>query len=292
MYGPGRTFRTNSLGFRNEQEFGIEVPKGKIRIICSGDSFTLGYGVANQDTWCEQLTLLDNRVETVNMGQGGYGADQAYLWYMRDGTRLQHDIHIFAFITDGFLRMKDDNFLGYGKPVFHLKNNSLIASNVPVPRKSYFVPRLTESFYKIKNFRSFELMQRIYAWIRPAQRLSSRPSDDDHVRTVAKKLFQNLGQLHEINKRLFALVYLPAQSDHFESTSNAWRGWLKDLAVENGIIFIDLVEPFRRLPWSKAVKMFRGHYSEEGNQFVASALYRELLLLSDKLKYPPAVNQR
>ena len=28
------------------------------------------------------------------MGQGGYGIDQAYLWYKRDGTKLDHDVQI------------------------------------------------------------------------------------------------------------------------------------------------------------------------------------------------------
>jgi len=75
MYGPGISLRTNSQGFRNDYNFDKSIPAGKKRIICSGDSFTLGYGVDNQHTWCQQLAALDNRIETVNMAQGGYGLD-------------------------------------------------------------------------------------------------------------------------------------------------------------------------------------------------------------------------
>src|SRR5262245_16084642 len=55
MYGPGVYLRTNSQGFRNNHDFDPAVPNGKYRIICSGDSFTLGYGVDNDHTWCQLL---------------------------------------------------------------------------------------------------------------------------------------------------------------------------------------------------------------------------------------------
>ena len=88
MYGPGIALSTNARGFRNEIEFEPHVPVGRTRVICSGDSYTLGYGVGNDQTWCQLLTRFDARIESVNMGQGGYGLDQAYLWYKRDGAVL------------------------------------------------------------------------------------------------------------------------------------------------------------------------------------------------------------
>ena len=57
MYGPGVYLKTNSQGFRNNYDFDTAVPNGKYRIICSGDSFTLGYGVDNDHTWCQLLTV-------------------------------------------------------------------------------------------------------------------------------------------------------------------------------------------------------------------------------------------
>ena len=65
--------------------------------ISSGDSFTLGYGVNNEETWPTAFSKLDERFETINMGQGGYGVDQSYLWYKRDGLEFDHQIHLFAF---------------------------------------------------------------------------------------------------------------------------------------------------------------------------------------------------
>ncbi|MDJ0518252.1 MAG: hypothetical protein QNJ74_19045 [Trichodesmium sp. MO_231.B1] len=122
MYGEGIYFRTNSQSFRNNEDFSINIPSNKIRIICSGDSFTMGLGVSNDQTWCELLTSINQRWQTINMGQGGYGVDQAYLWYKRDGTKFEHNIQIFAFITDDFLRMQSASFMGRGKPLLYLEN--------------------------------------------------------------------------------------------------------------------------------------------------------------------------
>src|SRR5262245_36434568 len=55
MYGPGIYLRTNGQGFRNNHSVSPAVPAKKARIICSGDSFTLGYGVDNDHTWCSRL---------------------------------------------------------------------------------------------------------------------------------------------------------------------------------------------------------------------------------------------
>ena len=85
MYGPNVYLKTNGQRFRNKDDFTVRVPERKIRVICSGDSFTLGYGVDNEHTWCNLLERIDPRIQSVNMGQGGYGVGQAYLWYKREG---------------------------------------------------------------------------------------------------------------------------------------------------------------------------------------------------------------
>jgi hypothetical protein len=50
MYGPGKYLRTNAQRFRNNADFTHSPPQSKTRIICSGDSFILGFGVDNDHT--------------------------------------------------------------------------------------------------------------------------------------------------------------------------------------------------------------------------------------------------
>lgn len=150
MYGPGVYLTTNRLGFRNNHDFDAAVPNGKYRIICSGDSFTLGVGVDDDHNWCQLLISFDPRLETLNMGSGGYGVDKAYLLYKREASKYEHQVHLFAFITDDFYRMQYDTFVGYGKPMIDIKDGALVVKNVPVSQRAYVFPWLTTN---APNFR-------------------------------------------------------------------------------------------------------------------------------------------
>src|SRR5262249_29575432 len=50
IYGPGTVLHTNSRGFRGTDEYTSEVPSGRSRAICSGDSYTFGVDVSDDDT--------------------------------------------------------------------------------------------------------------------------------------------------------------------------------------------------------------------------------------------------
>ena len=69
LYGSGRTVTINQQGFRATREFAKDIPAGKTRILCTGDSFTFGYGVGDSDTWCAQLEKRAPQFEVINMGQ-------------------------------------------------------------------------------------------------------------------------------------------------------------------------------------------------------------------------------
>ena len=160
MYGPGKYLRTNSQRFRNNEDFTQQVPPGKTRIICSGDSFTLGFGVDNDHTWPQLLATRAPNIETVNMGQGGYGADQAYLWYKRDGAPLDHNIQILALISPDFYRMQHSSFNGYGKPMLAVENDHLVTTNVPVPRSmEVWSPKLVRAASALSNLSITRLLR-------------------------------------------------------------------------------------------------------------------------------------
>ena len=100
LYGPGTVVSAGSQAFRGTDWINPKPPKAVDRLICSGDSFTFGYGVGDSDTWCAMLQQ-DHR-QAVNLGVTGYGLDQEYLRYKRDAEPIQHNIHIIALITDSF----------------------------------------------------------------------------------------------------------------------------------------------------------------------------------------------
>ncbi|HEU5182347.1 MAG TPA: hypothetical protein VFW45_16290 [Candidatus Polarisedimenticolia bacterium] len=277
LYGPGKSLTINAEGFRGTAEVGVRVPPGKIRVICSGDSFTLGYGESDEASWCARLAEIEPRLQSVNMGQGGYGADQAYLWYARDGTRLDHDVLIFALIADDFERMRGGEFLGYGKPVLHVRNGTLVTDNVPVPRSSYRFPWLRQHAVHFSRLRTFELI-RVLTRDRGTV---SRPATgvDPELWKVAAEIFKSLRKLADAKGAVPVLAVLPGPDDYRTASSDAWRGALASEPSLEGYLRVDLVEAIRRLPAGQVAGFFNAylHYSEAGNRWVAEQLVAALL---------------
>ena len=279
MYSREDYFTTNSQRYRNAEDFSQEIPAGKVRIICSGDSFTLGFGVDDDHTWCQQLAPIDPRLETVNMGQGGYGVDQAYLWYRRDETKLEHDIALFAFITDDFPRMQSDTFMGYGKPYLSVHDSELTQENYPVPRRSYDASWLTANLHMLQELKTISVLKDVVGDFLPASDPGFATKDHRHTDQVVAKIFESMQQISAENQRQLVLVYLPTLGDYKGTTPLHWRQLVQTEARQRGYLFIDVVEAMQELPLATVEKMFRGggHYSDEGNRFVAEVLYKKLL---------------
>ncbi len=276
LYGKDHYLRTDSRGFRTDHEVEDAVPQGKLRVVCSGDSFTFGQGVANDQTWCHLLSVLDKRLEAVNMGQRGYGVDQAFLWYMRDGRALDHDVHVFAFIGADFSRMRERSRRGYGKPVLSLRNGELVVENVPVPPVERPGPGSFSWIESLaRRLRSVQLAQRL---LDKARRLV-----ESDTREVALEIFETLERVNRDKGSELVLLYLPVQWE-LEGTESRWRLWLESAAGDAGFRYVDLTPEMRGVSPEIAETFFigrsesvdaddAGHYSADGHAWVAERLY-------------------
>jgi hypothetical protein len=285
LYGEGLYLRTNSQGFRANQDYDVTPPPGKLRIICSGDSFTLGYGVDNDHTWCQLLAGLDGRFETVNLGQGGYGIDQAYLWYQRDGTRLQHDVHLFTFITADFWRMRYRTFHGYAKPFLDVRDGELIVENVPVPRTAFYAPWIARNMQLVDRLRTVQLLRSLL----PAGTDSELPGEAQ-TREVLAKIIEELAALNQSKGSLLVIVLLPTQADYASNESGSLRRFLAQELNRQEILYFDLIRDLRQLPPGELPRLFiqegsetheaaGGHYSVRGNEYIAGLLYERLVAM-------------
>ena len=291
MYGPGRYVRTNARAFRNDDEIAAAIPYGKARVICSGDSFTFGQGVANSDTWCERLRQHNAQLETVNMGQRGYGVDQAFLWYMRDGALLDHTIHLFAFIDGDFGRMRSSSHHGYGKPVLRMEGGQIVSDNVPVSRRRYYRPWMSHLGRAAGELRSLQFIQRSRRKLLGPESPSGHASLEE-TRAVALEIFQELRRKNAEKNSVLVLVRLPVRSDIYQESSR-WETWVKTVADTSNLLFVDLAPALRALRSATAETFFipEGspdyidgdlHYNERGHEWIAQTLY-------DRLSELPAV---
>jgi lysophospholipase L1-like esterase len=100
----GVNIRTNAFGFRGAA-IGETAAPGFARIAFVGDSTTLGWGVAEQDTFARQVidTLIrqGRKVDGFNLGVGNYNTSQELSHFLKDGVRLRPDIVVLSyFIND------------------------------------------------------------------------------------------------------------------------------------------------------------------------------------------------
>jgi lysophospholipase L1-like esterase len=100
----GVAVRTNSFGFRGPAIAEKATP-GVARIAFVGDSITMGWGVAEQETFTEQvlaaLKAKGRKVDGFNLGVGNYNTAQELALFRDIGARLKPDIVVLAyFIND------------------------------------------------------------------------------------------------------------------------------------------------------------------------------------------------
>jgi hypothetical protein len=216
------------------------------------------------------------------MGQGGYGIDQAYLWYQRDGVKLNHDILLFAFITGDFYRLQLKNFIGYSKPLLTVRDGRIVIENVPVSKeKAGFSEqmKLGSIFGGFQSFKFFFLLQ----W-----KVKKLGSKDGVLGTdaykVVEKILEDLKETNISKHSELILVHLPTVSDYKgDKHSVSLRKTLKHLSSRKRIIYFDLIDDLNKLSNHFDVEALflygNMHYSSAGNKFIAQALYKKLRLL-------------
>jgi hypothetical protein len=279
FYGPGAHLHTNARGFRGTAQVDVLPPAGLRRIICSGDSFTLGYGVADEDTWCAKLAPLVSDTETVNMGQGGYGIDQAYLWYQRDGLPLEHDVHVLAFIFDDFRRTGESHMLGHGKPLLVVGDDGeLHNTNHPAPDHGYLRRWMLENGHLFRELRSVDLGVRALAKLR-GEGPQETTDDEERIWRVVAAILDRLRVQHAERGSELVLLFLPTPWDSDTDLSLHWRTRVDDYAARHRVRNLDLVAETKRMDAAAVGALFipegepgHPHLSEAGNAWVALRL--------------------
>jgi hypothetical protein len=293
LYGQGRHFTTNRQRFRGSEDYSSAVPEGRVRTIFLGDSFTMGFGVDDSQTYPSLVEAMDPAFQSVNMGMGAYGIGQSYLWYRRDGAALDTHLVVFAFIAHDFARMTLEHYIS-PKPRLSLLNDELIVQNVPVPTSSPLV-HLRKAAREFTYWLDIaKLMRLAIGSFSPAKsRLEeSREAVTGHnfsFAPVGERIFKELAEICRKREQQLFLVYLPTKSDVGRARPVA--EWVHQVAMKHRIPFVDLTPEFEHLQSPERWDMFLpdGHYSPAGNRLVANALIPWLRDLSEFSKWKPTI---
>jgi lysophospholipase L1-like esterase len=115
-------FAINSLGLRDDEDLKVKKPADTQRVVCLGDSFTLGFTVERQDLFVDQLEHWwqeeGRKVQVINAGTEGYSTDQEVSWLLKHGDAWAPDlVLLFAYENDLYYN-GESNYLRFPKPRF------------------------------------------------------------------------------------------------------------------------------------------------------------------------------
>jgi len=244
----GQPLTINSRGLRGP-EYPFEKPAGTRRILVLGDSYTWGYGVADEELFTkllEEKLVADGRAfEVLNCGVSGWGTDQEYLFFREEGTRYSPDVVVLTFFFNDLSEVVASMMYGSAKPLF--LNSDLELGNVPVP------PPWKKQELVVTDVDPFEL---VVAIMKELDRLCVRAG----CRLVVMKFGNSLAPRSE--------RFLEMERQ-FESL----------LARELDVPYLDLDEAFAESgsAGKKLVSVPDGHWNAAGHRETALALHRFLV---------------
>lgn len=305
----------NSAGIRSHREFSTAPDDQTLRIAAFGDSFTLGAGVQNQDTWEEQVSRSGKDIEVLNFGVGGYGFDQAYLRYLHEGKAYHADLVILGMMSENVFRHVNvfrpfyntaysNNLLT--KPRFVLNADDLVLQENPLQTFEDLQRFLDEDEKVLAQFGRYDYhYQKRYRKgpfdFLPSVRLgkillqSVRDTMGDRVLTadgfyntqseafrVTDKIFDEFYRAALVNHSLPVIVIYPDRRDFrgFARKQTTRYEPLLERFRSKGYRFIDLMLAFIKADPTLNVRTLSvdnwGHYSPSANRIVAESLMKYL----------------
>ena len=119
----------NQFGLRAPDDIQLKRTSGRKRVLVLGDSYVWGVG-ASQEELFTAPEVNGTNAELINCGVSGYGTDQEYLFYLREGQKFDVDQVVVAFTlyndVENNLNSKQYSYL---KPYFTLNGDQLVLHN-------------------------------------------------------------------------------------------------------------------------------------------------------------------
>jgi hypothetical protein len=119
----------NQFGLRAPDDIQVKNTSGRKRVLVLGDSYVWGFGASQEELLtARQVYRTDD--EFINGGVSGYGTDQEYLFYLREGQKFEVDEVVLAFtLLNDVANNLGSKQYSYLKPYFTLNAGQLVLHN-------------------------------------------------------------------------------------------------------------------------------------------------------------------
>ena len=283
----------NSLGFRGA-EVATPKPAGRFRVVIIGDSVTLGWGVADDETFSARLEQLMRQkfpqrdVDVVDLGVGGYDTRQEVALLKRNLSVLEPDLVLVGFYSNDVPDAAEDQGPSGGG------GTTIAAANPQAGQILHMNP--TPSSWLDRQARK---SRALYAAGRAFKRLTGRgewgmarysmeldmlegrssPAIDrawDKVATHLEEL-RALGASHGFR---VGIVTLPCREQVSGEYPNAqYQSRIRAIAERLGFFVVDPLPGLTASPLNKKdlyIPYDRNHPSVEGHRIIAESILADL----------------
>jgi hypothetical protein len=315
---PEGRYCANSFGLRADREYTAAMRPGSFRVSMFGDSFVAGFDADMPDSLAVQVEGMLKAhgldAEVLNFGVGGFGFDQAYLYYNRDGSRFDTSVVVQGLQMENVGRdvtlFRIVAFPGTGipfsKPRYLLKDGKLELINRPtVPPED--VPRTLANFhrwplakyepsYTAKYQHHWYTLSKLISTVvdlwserRNATHASSadQPEDlfavDGEAMNITVPLLERYRDEVARTGKPFLLIYFPRADVIDAILAGKPDPWQPHLNRLHGFTIVDPTP--RLVAYAKehgTASLYSGHYSPVGYRLVAEALAEALAPLARK----------
>lgn len=305
---PDISVKTNSLGLRN----GKIAPKkpGVIRILVIGDSFTMGWGEKEQDSYPRvtetllQKLLPTKDIEVINAGIPATGTGVYYTFLTQIGLALKPDIVIIGLYPYSDIAFDDNGDIQHGKdnlglPTFIESQNAYVETLTGTIRYKTMPTK-----FKIPLLRHSHLAAMVFDRLFPWEHLSTagdavsaKPcffkSQCHDLDTAWEKTFTLLAgirdQVNKANATLIVMV-IPSEMQLHPETAPKYGilipllPWdlqvpnkkLRTFFEQNNIAFLDLLTSFASRSADVLYHPFDDHWNTLGHQAAAQDLAEKI----------------
>lgn len=312
--------KINAEGFRDDEI----LPKERfdLRILMLGDSMTWGYGVEKEETFSEVLQQKLNakgvNADVINAGATSYSPTLEYLLLKYKGLSYQPDIVILNLdvsdIQDDYFREQAAEFDQEGNIIrvsgikeqitllYKIRNKmqlnrfifdkvNLIDSRfVKKEGKQNTMPQGDPKTDRYAILRDLPVQDEEEHWDRTFHYITliselCKKNDITFILTLYPYGVQVSPDEWSLGRHLFGFSPGAVQSD-------APQQKVKKYAEENGIIYVEMLEPFQESSVFPLYFPYDGHINREGHKLAADVLFsslveEEMIKLPAAAAYPP-----
>ena len=210
----------NRYGHRG-REYNLQRTTGKYRVLILGDSFTEGVQVSQEDLFSARLERMNQQIEVLNAGVGGYGTVQEYLYYVSEGVRFRPNLLLLMFVPNDLSDNCLSYYAGFGpRPyalvrdgeveiVERLEPREFLRFTIPVPFRAV-LSRHSYLYY----FLNTHVYQKLFARrMRELEREDLRRTTNCGRYQIFYWLVSRMNEMMKADGGDFAVVLIPTDED-------------------------------------------------------------------------------